>query len=91
MLNSEKIVTFDEIDSLYKKYTDLVDNELTKSHLDVEMLQFYSGARTALFNLKKAHEGAWKKEIKASDPLYRMTSPPERWGGNSIPPDPSLL
>ena len=84
MLDSKKIVTFDEIDDLYKKYTDLVDNELTKSHLDVEMLQFYSGARTALFNLKKAHEGAWEKANIASDPLYRMTSPAERWGGDSI-------
>ena len=49
-------VNYKEIDELYNKYTEMIDYELTKKNLDVEQLQFYSGARNALLNLKKYHE-----------------------------------
>lgn len=70
----ENKVSYKEIDKLYNEYAQKIEEELLKRHLDVEVLQFYTGAKTSLSILKSMHDEDFNKFIRATDPLNAINN-----------------
>lgn len=67
----ENLINYKEVDDLYNEFMKKTEEALSYKHLEVETLQFLTGARCALIELKKRHDEKYQELIKANDPLKR--------------------